>query len=650
MGAVEPYVSAFFARFLGPTPTVVAMAPWLFFAILAGFQFLAWNRWRDARTGHLAALLTIVGSPFLTAWGLVPRGGYVELLAWMMPTILAYRIVTSRDDRPLGFAAQVGWGALLVLGSFLNPLAWITYGTLLIDWTFSRHGSDLRASWGVGDRRSFWLDRSWTPTAWLGLGAALLGLLAACAHVDFSPSQTDTGPIVYGMGIIPKPLATFLALGLLAAVGWLTGVIPRVWSLLPRSPGFAIGAMLAQTPMLIYQIRASLGWSEREPSLPTWIRAPWAADCCPLSFGWTVDLVIGSRPLASFSPMFGQAVTLPEPAWPAIADSLDGMTPVVTAVVVALLGTVIIRDRHAWRRFWSLRGRKPSRPTILLSLLVGLAFVLQRIQGSSFDDSSVRYLLPIWAALPGLLAVGLWRWPGWARWCGLGFLLGCWGLAQANLWADAGRESPQRPLVRALEARGITGIVAQTPAALLVTDLSEGRVGALAYQPDWQRLGRRYANRVPESGPVYCVVDMNFPWPTPQHPGWPANQDLGRRLEELNRIHPGRLTLLERVGSYGIWQADYPLEEILKPPSGLSDRSRSGDVPASGPDDAGMVGGVSNRDGRLQLRMPADQVAHGGLLHVADFENQYPAWFEEWYRLRDQSIDDAEAVGSPIER
>ncbi|MFO0961188.1 MAG: hypothetical protein U0800_27725 [Isosphaeraceae bacterium] len=578
MGAVEPYVSAGFVRALGREPSTVAMAPWLFFGLLAGLQFLAWNRWRGAKTGHLAALLTVTGSPFFAAWSIVPRGGYIELLAWMVPAIAAYRLMTWRSADPPGFGRQFGWGMMLTLGGFLNPLAWITYAALLADWTFGRHGRDLRESWKI--RPGGWLDRPWAPAAWLAMAGSVVLILGACVHVNFEVSQGSVG-IVYGLRVLPKPVAVLGALGLLGGLAWAAGLGRRAWTLLAKSPGFAAGAMLVQVPMLAYQGRVALGWAEREPSLPTWIRAPWRADWSPIHLAQVADFVAGCRPRAAVSPLFGQAVPFPEPAWPGVAGFLDGASPFFTALVIAVLATVALRDRFAWKRFWSLRGRDPSRPTLILTLLIAGAFGLYRIQGSSFDGSSVRYLLPAWAALPGLLAVGLRLWPAWPRGIALGILLGGWGLAQANLWADAGRECPFRPLVRDLENQGVTGIVAQTPAALLVADLSGGRVGSMAYQGDWPRLGLRYADRIPPEGPVVCVVDTAFPWPTPEHPGWPPNQDLGRHLAELGQRYPGRVGLLGRVGSFEIWRADLPREEVLAAPEALAEADPSGYFPGT---------------------------------------------------------------------
>src|SRR4051812_14273080 len=87
MGAVEPYTAAAFVAAFGHSPGVVALAPLAFFGLFAAGQFALWRRWSDRPTGHLAALLTVVCAPMPAVWSIVPRGGYVEVLAWALPVL-----------------------------------------------------------------------------------------------------------------------------------------------------------------------------------------------------------------------------------------------------------------------------------------------------------------------------------------------------------------------------------------------------------------------------------------------------------------------------------------------------------------------------------------------------------------------------------
>jgi len=100
MGAVEPYVAALLVALFGHSPVVVALAPWLFFGLFVAGQYALWRRWGDRVTGHLAALVSVVCAPMLTLWSIVPRGGYIELLAWAIPVLGVYRAWTRPGASP----------------------------------------------------------------------------------------------------------------------------------------------------------------------------------------------------------------------------------------------------------------------------------------------------------------------------------------------------------------------------------------------------------------------------------------------------------------------------------------------------------------------------------------------------------------------
>src|SRR4029077_19606172 len=114
--------------------------PLLGFGLFVAGQYAVWRHWRDRATGHLAAALTVLCAPMLSLWGIVPRGGYVEFLAWALPTFALYRGL-ARPGRPgMSALSQAAWGFLFALGYFLNPLSLTVYATVALDWVFGRHG------------------------------------------------------------------------------------------------------------------------------------------------------------------------------------------------------------------------------------------------------------------------------------------------------------------------------------------------------------------------------------------------------------------------------------------------------------------------------------------------------------------------------
>jgi hypothetical protein len=261
--------------------------------------------------------------------------------------------------------------------------------------------------------------------------------------------------------------------------------------------------------------------------------------------------------------LLGQGVELPPHVWPLVSGGLAWISPLVIAVVAALIVSVAWRDRHAWQRFWTLRGSEPTPPTVLASLGLGVTAALYLLQATGLNASSVRYLVPAWVVLPGLIASALRALPSPSRQLGAACLLVPWSIAQANVMADLNRPSPTRALVRELERRGADGVVAQTPVALIVANLSQGRVGTLEYLPSWPRLRDRYAGRFRSGGPVTCVVDLDFPWPVPEGVTGAPRQDLGRDLQALALRNPGRVRRVERIGRFEIWDVDLPLSSII---------------------------------------------------------------------------------------
>ncbi len=558
MGALEAYSAAAFVKLFGHSPASVAMAPTLYFAGLVAGQFAAWRAWKGRSCGHLAALFTLACSPMMAIWSVIPRGGYTEVLAWGLATLAVYRSVTRPDRPPIGPLAQLGWGVLFTFGYFLNPLSLVVYVALAIDWTFGRHGLDIRR-----DRRLTWRwpDRTWAGLAWAGLAAGMVALVAIGCHVI---PETDIKPrYVFLLDLVPgeagSAIGVAVVLATFALAAWWTGLARRAVSLLATHPTFALGALIGLGPVLIYAARVRLGLSPLERSLPVWVRPPWAIG---------PNVLDG---LAAVGPLFGGQVRggnvpylclplfrLPDVAWPGVARAVAMLTPVIMALLIALVVTAARRDRAAWREFWALRGASPTRPTVLAMIGLGCSVGLYLLQTSSLDGSSIRYLLPAWLFLPGLLASALLAWPKIARAGAVGLLVGVWTLGQATLVAEMGRPIAERRLADRLDAEGVRGIVASGAVVQVVANLSRGRVGGIEFRSYWPRLGRRYINRFDPRGPIVCVVDVDKSSPSGDEPG--------ALVRQLVASRPERARLVAEVEHYQVWRLDLPLAEFLGEP------------------------------------------------------------------------------------
>ena len=563
MGAVEAYVAAVFVLLLGHSPAIVALAPLLFFGLFAAGQYLLWSRWTDRVTGHLAALLTVCGGPMLTIWSIVPRGGYIEFLAWALPVLGLYRKFTRPGAPSLSRRAQAAWGFLFAFGYFLNPLSLIIYVAMAIDWTLGRHGADLRR-----ERRlnGGWIDSRRVYAIWSGMAAGLVLALSVCCHVKFHRGGGKS-PFVFFFDALPTPIGTALgALGIAALIGltaWWTGAARRIAVQAATHTAFGFGAMLALTPFLVHNLRVSLGLTPFAHSLPIWVRGPWDVGVNLRDGFSALGPLLGCDPEGPASVLIGQGIDLPLHVWPVLARGLSFGSPLMIAIVLGLIAGLAWSDRASWRRFWTLRGEEATAPTVLALLVLAVAATLYVLQATSPNASSVRYLIPVWIVLPGLLARALRSLRRPYRAIAALALVVPWGLAQVNLWAEIDRPASLGPLARELDRRGIKGIVAETPVALMVANLSHGRVGAMEYRSRWPRLNDRYRRRFVVGEPVACVVDLQLTW----HPGEDESgsllTNLSQGLNELASRHPKKVRRAWRIDHFEVWEVDLPISEIL---------------------------------------------------------------------------------------
>jgi hypothetical protein len=559
MGALEAYTAAVFVKLFGHSPVTVAMAPTFYFALFVAGQYAAWRCWSGRATGHLAAVFTVACSPMLTVWSIIPRGGYPEVLAWGLVTLAVYRRVTRADRPTLGRLAQFGWGVLFTLGYFINPLSLVVYVTMAVDWTFGRHGADLRLDRGL---EGGWPESRWFLPRWIALAAGIVTLLALGCHVDTTSGPGDR--YIFFLSLLPEPagriMGVMVVIATLAVSAWWTGAARRIFRTLASHPRFALGALCGLSPFLVYNIRVRLGLAPVEASLPIWIRAPWTIGS-NLFYGISaVGPLFGGQARAGEVPYLCLPLfRLPDVAWPEVSLGLRMMTPVVVVLLLGLIATAIRRDRAEYRRLALLLGDMPTSPTILA--LTGLACTagLYLFQATSVDGSSIRYLLPAAIFLPGLLATGAMAWPKQLRIAALAMLLATWSLGQANLAAEMSGPNVERELALRLETEGVNAIVANGALVQVVADLSHGRVGGLEYRSRWPRIRDRYAARFRTEDPVVCVVDLD-------RRDDPADDEPGRRILGFVSKEPGRAHLVAEVAHYQVWRLDTTLAEFLEEP------------------------------------------------------------------------------------
>lgn len=562
MGALEAYVAAALVRLLGHSPSVVALAPLLFFALFVAEQYAVWRIWSGKRTANLAALITLIGSPFLALWSVASRGGYTVVLAWALPVLACYRRAVEPGAPPLSRSRLFGWGFLFAIGYFLNPLSIIIYATLAVDWTFARHGRELRES------RARTLSRipiSGRWGGWIALGAvgAVIAAIGVCCHVERVGTSAGV-EFVFLLNLIPGPLGKLLgALGLAAiALGVLVWTTSgrRIVVLLTSRPWFVVGMLSALSPFVLYNLLASMGMIPRESSLAMWIRAPWdlrsnLASGCKAALG-----LIGADPSIAVYSVYGEDMVFPLEPWRSIDRFLVSLSPWLVVLVVGLVIWRVQAERMEWARFVALDADGSLPPVLLMGLGVAVLACLFLLQATSANQTSMRYLLPLWVFLPGLAAESFARLTPTVGRAILAALFSAWTLSQACVWHEMARGSSSRELVTGLERMGARAIVAPSHVVLLTADLSAGKVGGMDFNSSWSRVRDRFRDRFETGKPFFCVIDRAHVW----HPGDGLEPALGKLCAD----HPGKVRMRERILEFEIWEVDLSVDDLLRLQSG----------------------------------------------------------------------------------
>ena len=284
------------------------------------------------------------------------------------------------------------------------------------------------------------------------------------------------------------------AASLLATAAWWTRLPQRLYRALVTRPWFLLGMLAALSPFVVHFILVRAGVFEPAKALPAWIGAPWKAWPNVRQLADVLGPLVGSDPNVLESVMTGQGLALPPRRLPGLSNVLSRVSPLVVMVAMVLLLRVAWSERGRLSTLTALRGAEPSGPVALALINLALAVALYLLQGTCPNASSVRYLVSSWVALPGLLAVGVLASPSAQGVAGRGSSGGPLGTGTV---VGAGRHGPGLPGTAAgpgAARRGVRVGVASPPQALIVANLSHGEVGAVEYQPIWDRLGQRYTS------------------------------------------------------------------------------------------------------------------------------------------------------------
>jgi hypothetical protein len=258
-----------------------------------------------------------------------------------------------------------------------------------------------------------------------------------------------------------------------------------------------LGALAGSAPAALYVVSALAGRHAMEPSLPLGFRPLWTVGDTLVYFINGLPVFFGADP-APFLKLVTvgrePALAAPDLAW---AGLMSGASLVVLGAAATAL--VVLLISNAGRIAAALRldpsGRAP-RPVALLALGAAGCIGLFLIGGCSFSFTTIRYWLPIWVFLPGLLAVIYTnrQLPLAGRAAVVALCL-AWAAGQAGLHRQIGRPHPLAPVADALVAAGVESAVAETLDAHLLSYLTGQRCRVREYDAFWSRLAHYDAGR-----------------------------------------------------------------------------------------------------------------------------------------------------------
>ncbi|HWL92105.1 MAG TPA: hypothetical protein VNT79_01100, partial [Phycisphaerae bacterium] len=375
------------------------------------------------------------------------------------------------------------------------------------------------------------------------------------------------------LAVFPKSVALAI-LGLAAAAAFhtirkKTTFIETARRWMVAHAALLAGIVAGALPALLYSVQAAIGARPMDPSLPLGFRSLWHCgdtlnyllNGVPLLFG------ADARPFLALIGVGRDTVVRPlgilESACAVAADWA------ILGCVVAATIILIVSQKSALSRLLSLRPI-PSSPILLLLIAFACATGLYVLGGCTLDFTTIRYLVPLWALIPGLLA---------AVFVNQRFRLAAtlipiclcvaWAVGQFAMHRQLGAPHPLRAVSNELVASNIQVAVAEPLDAHLLSYLTRQRCRTIEFESFWPRL-TKYHPLIKASAPMdYLVqtaeVDRTWDW---INGGWPGasppetQRFLWPKLRRFMQDHPD--TVLSRTplpGGYERIRLSRPLPD-----------------------------------------------------------------------------------------
>ena len=577
MGALEAYVIAAVSPLFENPIQALRFGPACFFALLVAVQYLMLTRWFGRRGGLVGATVLLAGAPMFMQWSISARGGYIEILLWGSALMWAYsewfvaagtRRLTIDDCRLAVPDSQSPipnrqssipnprhrflLGALIGSGLWINPSIVLFVFPIVVHALLNRPLATVLSLPRMGGR----LRRVAGVT-----GVTTLPVVVILAVLLFNATWAvwvDEGHIrnMLLLDVFPTPIAVGLlaaaaiAVALYAVVK--TSAVAHARRLLQTNGLLVVGVLAGAAPAALYVLQTTIGMRAMDPSLPLGFRPLWFAGDTLHYLIRGLPLLFGAdpRPFLQLVSVGRDTVVMPMDI---ITSGLAvAANWVVLGAMISSLFVLLFSYRGELSRL--LRLQPGNHPAVtLLALGFAGALGLFVMGGCTLDFTTIRYLVPLWAFVPGLLAavfVGR-RFSLAGR---LAPLCACaaWAAGQWAMYQQLGNPHPLRRLATALTARHIDPAVAEPLDAHLLSYLTRRRCRTAEFESFWPRLAH-YRQAVEEEGSIDYIVqtaeiDRTGDWLGGGWPGEPppeTSRFLWPRLRRALIVNPTLLVARE---------------------------------------------------------------------------------------------------------
>ena len=574
MGALEAYAVAALSPLFDNPIYALRFGPACFFALMVAIQYLMLSRWFSRRGGLVGAAALLAASPMFMQWSISARGGYVEILLWGSALLWAYSewfVPPTPQNHPMRH--RFCFGAIIGSGLWINPSIVLFVLPVAAHALLHRPLANLWNAPHLADP----LGRLSRRTGRATLSLALL-LAVVLLNLVWSVWVGEDGVhSVLFLGLLPKPAAIavvgLLGIGTLILVATRTNLLPQARKLAADNAAIILGTLAGAAPAVLYLLQTTLGARVMDPSLPLGLRPLWLAGDNLLYLFGGLPLLFGADPRP-----FLQLVTV---GYDNVTRPLDLLTSGLAAGAdwlllgagLSALLVILTSERDGLSRLLRLRPTNHSPATLLL-LGIAVTLGLYLLSGCAVDFTSIRYLVPLWVFVPGLMAAVFVnrRFPLAAK---LAPLCAClaWAVGQIAMHGQLGAAHPLHAVADALVAHGIDPAVAETIDAHDLSYLSQQRCRTIEFQPFIQRLGR-YASLTKPDAPVNYIVrpneiDRSLNW---ARAGWPGRgppetlRHLWPRLRRTLIDHPDwLLTRRPLADGYECFRLRHPLPQRSRP-------------------------------------------------------------------------------------